>query len=173
MNKFACPIFIALLVLVLAACTEAAPSIDLIEPGDKVNDMVIAKGDLQSAFEDETLLNHYCEAEFDVNRVELTCEAVHGDFLFLNCLGVVEYTTEDLDARWEKTTWELTIDGEIVDLPKFGLVEQPSNFQPGKIVRIWSVAIENLTAGTHTIVCNETFEGAPTVTQNILVTVSE
>ena len=173
MNKIAAPIFIALLVLVTAACTEATSSIDLIEPGDMVNDMVIVKSDLQSALEGETLLEHYCWEEFDVNKVEITCEADHGDFLFLNCLGITEYTTEDLDVRWEKTPWELTIDGETVDLPEFGPVEQPSYYQPGKIVRVWGVAIENLTAGTHKIVCKETFEGAATVTVNIFVTVSE
>ena len=109
MKKIACPVFIGLLVLVLAACTGSTLSVDLIDPGDMVNDMVIVKSDLQSALEGETLLEHYCWEEFDVNKVEITCEADHGDFLFLNCLGVTEYTTEDLDARWEKTTSETVL----------------------------------------------------------------
>jgi hypothetical protein len=124
MKKIACPILIGLFVLVLVSCAEPTPSVDLIEPGDKVNDMVIVKSDIQSAILGETLLDNYCD--FDEDYFRYICEAVHGDSLFLNCMGWVEDTAENVEAKWEESTWEMTIDGQNVDLPKFGTDQQPS-----------------------------------------------
>ena len=171
MKKIACLILIGWFVLVLVSCAEPTPSVDLIEPGDMVNDMVIVKSDLESAYYNEILVDKYCYYYEDY--FWYACEAVHGDSLFLNCMGWVEDTPEELEAKWDKSTWEMTIDGQIVDLPKFGFIQQPSYYHPGKFVGVWGVAIENLTAGTHKIICERTVEGGPTETNRVYVTVSE
>jgi hypothetical protein len=142
----------------------------MIEKGDMIGDMVITTIDIFG----NTHLGMFCDldnaSEIAPNTMEMECEAVKGDLVLLDCLGLRGDSTEELDSNWGKNSWEMTIDDQIIDLPSFGTLDVDGDQDYPKI-RFWNVAIENIAAGTHTVIC-EILEGEQQVLR-IIFTVPE
>jgi hypothetical protein len=171
MNRIALLAILLLFAVILVACTQSEPTGDMIDPGDKIGDMVIIKHDMQGT---ENFADTYCytPTEIGENEYEFECQAKEGD-LVLFPLGWNADTIEELDAKWEKSTFEMTIDDRMVDLPKFGPTQHPCQRWPDRTCRVYGVAIENITAGTHTIIQKKTYEGENPSITHWLFTVSE
>lgn len=153
------PLIISLFTVSLVSCSASAavqptPE-DMVVPGDKIGEMVITAVDV---FQGDNHLGLYCPddwPEVAPNTREVDCEAYPGDQIQVDCLGWWADSIEELDELWPTSTWRLTIDDQVIDLPAFGTAEAYRS-DINKHVRFWNVLIEAITPGTHVIVCEET-----------------
>jgi hypothetical protein len=129
----------------------AAQETKMIKAGDKIGDMLLTTVDEVNW---DSALPSYCDIENEVQvtdtTTEIECQAPPGAAIFLNCQGVSAFSTEALDTRWEELKAEIIVDGIRLDLPSFGAID---NKNEDDVARMWNLAIENLTPGTHAIRC--------------------
>lgn len=156
MQKLACLTFVMFLVSMLASCASpssipsptSTPALEMIKPGDKIGEMTIVS---ESIFTHKMLVE-FCE--FDLQSTAQTksvdCTVTPLDSVGLG-MGLSAEESKFL-SFWEATIWELEIDGYPVALNDFGWDEVKFS-DPGMkgISRGWSVVIQNLTPGKHTI----------------------
>jgi len=113
-------IYITLLllsILLLTACSTPSATrtpIDMIQPGDTVNGVLITTGN-----EDSTFL-------FDTPCVEkdsfFVCTPTFGNPTNVTA-AIYGFTTEEVQSKWETFVYTVTIDGQPVDLPAFGTID--------------------------------------------------
>ncbi|RIK31277.1 MAG: hypothetical protein DCC56_03570 [Anaerolineae bacterium] len=140
--------FLLLTAMILSACqpsseTPGLPEADLLQPGDTIGAMRVVTSKPEDV--SRTIFD-YCDPYLGSQSVTLSfeCQTPKTDFLFIG-YGEIANSYDELDKRWEARTWELTIDGNPVDLPAFGTLD----VNLGKKVRVWNVALENISPGSH------------------------
>jgi predicted esterase len=137
-----------------SSTSDNATPQNMIVMGDTVGEMHFSRID---QYHGDIGMERYCDVdnpkEIGPITEEFTCEAVQGDRVFLNCLGHVADTDEELDKYFEETTWKMTVDDQPIDLASFGTLDMVADWDSDLAVRAWSVVIENISAGTHEFVC--------------------
>jgi hypothetical protein len=146
-KKLTCLTLIVVLVAILAACTKATATpnpIDMIEPGDTVNGVLVTTGDKNSIF------------GFDLPCTEkdkiYTCTTSFGNPTNVTS-AVYGSTQEELQSKWETFTYTITIEGQPVDLPAFGTIDFIHQ-QSGLYMRAYNVALTStdpITLTTHDV----------------------
>jgi pimeloyl-ACP methyl ester carboxylesterase len=137
--------------------TESISTEEMIHHGDTVSGMTFGS---VGEYEEFIGTEIYCDADIPEDEpsgheayLERHCQAVEGDRVWINCMGMFADTLEELDEIWEATDFTMTVDGRTVDLTSFGTMEEIASWDNQARVRAWNVEIENLTAGRHDIVC--------------------
>jgi hypothetical protein len=90
-------------------------------------------------------------------RYSRSCTVPHTKLLFLGC-GDFETTKARLNRIWREIRWTVSLDGRLIDLPRFGTEDRILYSYPpagGKTayLRVWKVAAEDLPAGKHALRC--------------------
>jgi len=108
---------IVLSILFLTACSKPTATqtpIDMIQPGDTVNGVLVTIGNEDSTFgfdlpctQNDNI--YTCTTTFN-NPTNVTA-AVYG------------FTPEEVQSKWETFSYTVTIDGQPVDLPAFGTID--------------------------------------------------
>jgi hypothetical protein len=144
------------LVLVLTTCQGAGPSPKVMfRPGDAVDGMSLTTG-----AQDAAPLWAFCSpAQYAGNTTTADCKVPMVSRLAIgHILMPGDDTLTMLD--WSEISWELTIDGQPVDLNSFGTYEfvlpaLSHNPSPVREVFVqftaWDVVLTNLSPGEHTI----------------------
>lgn len=144
---------VLLLVLVLGACatatpqpveTSSQPDDGLIEPGDRIGDLLVTTGDGE-----DILFVTKLKCPWDDSTQTESCEQPVGTKVNVS-QGVFASPsiTKTLDEVWSEQTYEMMIEGRPVDLQAFGSVDF-SNPMVGT-VRTWNVVIVGDEPGTIT-----------------------
>jgi len=122
----------------LTACTSSAVETsqeDMIQPGDMIGETVIRK----TVDESETfpVLWHFCDAMLAALTDEKTeeCVAAYQPTIFMG-QGLGEADLEKRNEYWGNMTWEVSINGQQVDLESFGTIEALGG-------RFWNIVLEN------------------------------
>jgi hypothetical protein len=116
MKKLACLTLFVVLVAILAACTKATATpnpIDMIEPGDTVNGVLVTTGTKDTVYG----FDLPCTQKDNV----YTCTTRFGDPTNITS-AVFGSTLEELQSKWETFTYTITIEGQPVDVPAFGTI---------------------------------------------------
>jgi len=128
--------------VLFASCsspTEEIPRKDMIQPGDKVGETVFRQA--VDASEMRPLLPELCDwVELAELSEQLTHECVitYEPTIFLS-RGLMESDQEKRNEIWQNLTWELTINGQPVDLEAFGTTEAVGGLW-------WNILLENPTS---------------------------
>lgn len=114
----------------------------MIEPGDKIGDMVVTFG-----------LNYNVKSIWDYcdpvgNHLE--CEVPPMSKLFIG-QGSWSRTTQDMEEEWKSSKCELILDGQPLDLPAFGTHDYIVDMDGSAYFRMVNVVLEQPTLGTHTL----------------------
>jgi predicted esterase len=175
MKRNACIAFVFLLAAILVSCAKATPEPvqPTINPGDEVNGMVFTAID---EIDWDISLQFRCDfeslEETDTSST-LACVASPGDRVFFgNCNGIGYDTPEEADRLWQDFELDVTFDGQALNLPPFGFLDDVLYDADKKYLRIWNVMVENITPGTHTIQCVQESEGE-TDTRTYVFTVAD
>ncbi len=108
---------IVLSILFLTYCSKptATPTpIDLIQPGDTVNGVLVTIGNEDSTFG----FDLPCTQKDNI----YTCTTTFGNPT--NVTGAVYgFTPEEVQSKWDTFIYTVTIDGQPVDLPAFGTID--------------------------------------------------
>ena len=136
------PTVYAALTAPTASPTLSNPSL---KPGDSVGEMilVVAKDEAR-----EPDIFNYCSpmiAESDPKVMIRTCNVPLVSYIFIG-YGDLANSLEEMDSSWSSEIWQLYIDGQAVDLPAFGVLEDAWE---GYKRRLWAIAINNLTPVEH------------------------
>ena len=140
-----------LLVIGLGACSEATPDAveGMIGPDDAIDGMRFST---MSAIDWDISLAFLCDwesAEEAGDMTTVSCFAPPGGRVFFgNCDGVGGDSADERDEAWQDIDTRVTFDGQKVNLPAFGFLDDA-----GEGVRFWNVVVEGITPGTHTIEC--------------------
>ena len=121
-------------------------TMDMIKPGEKVGDMVLTIGQNGSMTE----IWEFCDPFVTVPGVimrECNVPALQSLSIGYGSLGS---TVEELDAAWGLITWELFLDGQPVNLPAFGTIDQVDNSN-ASVLRLWNVVLYQPTPGKHVL----------------------
>ena len=159
------PWFIILLLFssILFSCAQPTEtptlSDEMINLGDEIDGMVFTTTDENDM---HTTINAFCgwdPKEVINNTYYYECASSAGDLIsFGNCIGITEGPNENIDDEWEKVkNVKMTFDSKDVIFSSFG--SQDFITWDGKAARIWNVAVENITPGTHTLQCRFDYEG--------------
>jgi hypothetical protein len=124
-------------VLLLASCVPAPPlpanAGKPIEPGDRIGDVTITKGEGEDIV---YIWRGECTAQ---SSTEDSCKAKVGAKANVS-LGVFDETlTGKLDSIWADHTYEMSIEGRPVDLKAFGSIDVPH--QQVVKLRAWNVVL--------------------------------
>lgn len=145
------------LIAVLIACQPVGQSTDnsMLKPGDEIDGMVITTGISEApplwAFCSPGLENHGATT-IDCQVPPLPKLAIGHTF------GLADQALQTLD--WSALTWELDLDGHLLDLEAFGihnyvmpgLAPHPSPIREVfRQMRAWDMVLVNPTPGTHTL----------------------
>ena len=130
----------------LTPTSKAQAIEEMIDPGEKVGDMVVMVG------QDEKWI-HIFEFCDPLNTGECGEVPVINN-LFLG-YGFITDTSLQMKTNLEKSSWQLFIDGQPVDLPAFGFID----LNLGRIYRFWNVMVDNVTPGKHTVQYLLDYEG--------------
>jgi len=173
MKRFACSSAIALLILILTACTTPTqksptttptnipPTIEptqtqipikgIIKPGDRIGDMILEN----ERSKDYYWLYDSCNFNWALikpNSQTVKCTVPELTEVGIGTLWGAE--TTKFEASLEPITWELYVDDYQVALDEFGYFDL-SYFEPSAgfdvTFRNWNVLLRNLTAGRHVI----------------------
>ena len=165
-----------LVISLLAACQNAAPK-DIegqINSGDDIDGMVfqpIEKMDWDISLAD---LCDTANAQETTNSSEMSCYTAPGsDVFFGSCAGVWFDDLDEADKLWREFDMEATFDGQEINLPSFGYLDVELPASQKQYARIWNLMVENISTGTHIIVCSEIAEGEIVDTRTFNFTVSE
>jgi hypothetical protein len=134
-------------ILFLTACSEptATPTpIDMIQPGDTVNDVLVTTGTEDTIFG----FDLPCTQKDNI----FTCTTTFGKSTNITS-AVYGFTPEELQSKWETFTYTITIEGQPVDLQAFGTIDfiHP---QTGLYMRSYNVALTStdpITLTTHDV----------------------
>jgi len=145
MKRYSRLSFILLAAILLSACGPP----DMIWPSDKIGPMWVNR----YGHSNSQPIWEYCDesmpAEPGVKMVECTVPWV--DELWIGT-GIRAENEALRDALWEARTWELTIDGNVVDLPAFNVADFVSEVD-GQVYayRVWRIRLRKIPAGEHTL----------------------
>jgi len=155
-------VFILLLLFtfgILASCNQSTPEVDMIEPGEKIGDMIV-----NTAPKDEKIegwLMRYCDMEIQGEApviIETECEVPPLPYIFINAgMG------GDYESTWPETSWEIYIDNQKINLEAFGTIDIQE-------LRNWNVILENPTPGIHTLHTILTFDDDASNSYELIVT---
>jgi hypothetical protein len=134
-------------ILFLTTCSKptATPTpIDMIQPGDTVNGVLVTTGNEDSTF-----------------GFDLPCTQKNNVYTCTTTLGsptnvtsaVYGHTPEEIQSKWETFTYTITIEGRPVDLPAFGTIDFVHQ-QSGLYMRAYNVALigtDPITLTTHDV----------------------
>jgi predicted esterase len=166
---------IILFILVLDACAKTTPILveGIIKSGAEINGMRFSPMDpLQWDYSLAFLCNTEPVEQTDISHT-LKCSTFPGGRVFFgNCSGILYETKQEADEKWRDLKLEITFDDLQVDLPSFGYIDTGFPEDTTKTLRIWNLMVENITLGTHTIVCKEKLEEG-TYTGTFVFNVSE
>ena len=137
--------FILLAAILLSAC---GPS-DMIWPSDRIGPMWVNRYGHSNSQPIWEFCDEGMPVEPSVQTVECTVPWV--DELWIGT-GIRAENEALRDALWEARTWELTIDGNVVDLPAFNIADFDSE-ENGKLYeyRVWRIRLRKIPAGVHTL----------------------
>jgi len=124
----------------LAACTAETTAGDTIQPGEKVAGYLISTAEPQ----DFLVTSDHCV------EGEMECTLPVGTSLNIG-YGVVGFTSETLDANWEKFSGEMYINDLPVDLAAFGSIDTIHPATRANSIRLWNVTVEDPAAGELTL----------------------
>jgi hypothetical protein len=137
-----------LAVVGVLAGTALAAGHATIEPGGKIGVMTIARGDRYSAN-----WNLWLNCPTVINKAgtyHKSCNIPKGRLY----IGAEDWSPSQrkLDAIWKQERWRLWVDGQPVDLPRFGASDNHRALN-GKsvIVRNWNVILVDAPSGKHTV----------------------
>jgi len=122
-----------------------------LEPGDKIDDMVIRTGSKKAAplweFCSSTKENDYT-MRVDCGELSYTNLAIGYPF------GMMELTRQCIN--WGAFNWEMSVDGHPIDLKAFGVNDLVHIFHPShsgrevfRVSSVWDVVLVNPTPGLH------------------------
>jgi hypothetical protein len=156
MNKIRLPKLLYFgLVFMLAACQSVGKSSEMFQPGDMVGGMVLTTG-----ASDAPPLWAFCSPVQYVGNITTTdCKVPIVSRL---AIGHILMPGDDTLTRldWSEINWELTIDGQPVDLKSFGTYEfvlPAMSPDPSPVREVfvtftaWDVVLTNLSPGEHRI----------------------
>ncbi|KAF0108238.1 MAG: esterase [Anaerolineaceae bacterium] len=82
-----------------------------------------------------------------ITMKECQVPALQSIFIGYGSLG---NTVDELDAAWGSINWELYLDGQTVNLPAFGTIDQVDDSN-ASVLRLWNVVLEQPAPGVHTL----------------------
>ena len=134
MKKLVCLISIVLLLVILTACanpTATPTSVELIQPGETINGVLVTTGTADSTF------------VFDLpwtkkNGVDM-CTTTLGNPT-IPSTSVYGATPEELESNWKTFTYTISIEGRPVDLPAFGTIDFVHE-RTGLYMRAYNIAL--------------------------------
>jgi len=134
MKKVVGPLLFVLFALVLGACGKSTPqSAEMINPGDKIGDILITTGGVEG-------VKNAWDLGCKESAGKWSCEVPVGTKANVSWGVYADIVRgEDLETKWAGFTYDLAIEGRPVNLEAFGFVDfyHPSR---GK-VRCWDVVI--------------------------------
>jgi len=168
--------FIVLFVMLLQACAKITPEPveGKIKSGDEIDGMQFSPMDpLQWDYSLAFLCNTEPIEQTDTSHT-LHCSTSPGSRVFFgNCSGILYETPQEAEKKWQELRLVVTFDNQVVNLSSFGFIDAEFPEDPAKTLRIWNLMVENITLGTHTIVCKEELEKGTTYTGTFVFNVSE
>jgi predicted esterase len=167
--------FILLSVMVLEACAKATPENveGIIKSGDEIAGMRFSPTE---QIQWDYSLAFLCGAE-PVEQSDMShtfrCSTLPGGRVFFgNCNGILYETPQEAKEKWRDYKLTVSFDDQVVDLSSFGYIDTEYFEDPAKTLRMWNIMVENITEGTHTVVCKEELEEG-TYTGTFVINVSE
>ncbi len=127
----------------------------VIEPHDRVGGMLVVHG--TASWDGTTLFGVYCRPDIvKRGRHSRTCLPVPEVSRLFVGPGLFAPNYTILERVWDAAGWRVWIDGELVELDKFGtrdrmLYRYPPADGRDVILREWSIALVRPTPGHHTI----------------------
>ena len=170
MKKFACLTVMILFGIILGSCSTATPQPnpatpqpvdEMINPGDKIGDFLIT-----TSGDEPVIYTTQVHCPFTQSTLTETCEFPIGTKVNV-ALGVYGDSVEKLDAYWSDQTYEMTIDGRVVNLQAFGSIDIPDPFV--HMLRLWNVVIVSDVPGKIAIHHSGKMAGETSEGTNILV----
>jgi len=134
MKKAVGPLLLVLFALVLGACGKStSQSTELINPGDKIGDILITTGGQEG-------VRPVWDLGCDESAGKSSCKVPVGTKVNASW-GIYADAAkgEDMEAKWAGFTYDLVIDGRPVNVKAFGTVEFDHPYV-GKI-RCWDVVV--------------------------------
>jgi hypothetical protein len=134
-------------ILFLTACSKppVTPTpIDMIQPGDTVNGVLVTKGTEDSIYG----FDLPCTQKDNI----FTCTTTFGNSTNVTA-AVYGFSPEELQSKWETFTYSITIEGQPVDLPAFGTIDFIHQ-QSGLYMRAYNIALigtDPITLTTHDV----------------------
>lgn len=149
------PLFYFGLVLGLIACQPAGPMVETLQPGDTLDGMNLTTGAGDAA----PLWTFCSQAQYAGNTTVSDCSVPVVPRL---AIGHILLPDDDTLTRldWSQISWELTLDGQPVDLESFGtydFVMPAMSHDPSPVREVfvqftaWDVVLTNLSPGEHKI----------------------
>jgi hypothetical protein len=135
-----------------------------IRPGDWLGEMVLTTappGDFAAFRQRYDLFNGCDPAVTRPGIYRRECEVLATLNLFIG-YGIAAASTEELDDRWDKTTWELIFDDRPVNLARFGVIDLDSDADGAPEQRLWNVVATHPPPGRHALRYVWTADGATT-----------
>jgi hypothetical protein len=146
-----------LLVAVVTACQPVTQSTEqsMLKPGDEIEGMIITTGAAKTP-----PLQAFCPTALENDGIRsVDCQVPQLPRLAIgHTFGVADQALQTLD--WSALTWELDLDGHLLDLESFGtydyvmpdLAPHPSPIREVfRQVKAWDVILINPTPGRHTL----------------------
>jgi len=152
MKKFCCLFLTVLIAFIIGSCTNitSAPVKGIIQPGDKIGEMIIEQGV-------PTLIHPYLWQFCDYMPDEHvpTASASDCDVPFMSGVTILfGWIAKEsaFTANWDAIKWELSIDDYRIDLDAFEWYEfdYPAHGEDNK-ERRWLINLKNLSPGKHTL----------------------
>ena len=144
-----------LLIAVVTACqpVRQLPEVQMLKPGDEIEGMIITTGAAKTP-----QLWAFCPTVLENDGiVSVDCQVPQLPRLAIgHTFGVADQALQTLD--WSALTWELYLDGHLLDLEAFGIYDyvmpdlapHPSPIREVfRQVKAWDVILINPTPGTH------------------------
>jgi hypothetical protein len=158
-------VFVLLAVTAALLASGFRSSSPPVRPGGK-----IGKITLLSIPQERTNLEIFTFCRPDIlrpGRYTRTCTVPHTRVLFLDC-GDFETTKAKLNGIWRKIRWTVSLDGQPVDLRRFGtedriLYAYPPAGGKNAYLRVWKVAAEDVPTGKHALRCVSRQSGLGTI----------
>jgi hypothetical protein len=128
--------------------TPLPTTVELIEPGDSVNGMSFRTAESRRDW--GITLWSFCDLTFEPfasQQIEYVCGIPPLRWVFLG-YGTSARTAEEVDAVWKTRAWEMEFDGQPVNLPAFGTIDDS---YAGFKFRYWNVVLVAPQPGFHTL----------------------
>ena len=165
MKKIVYGLLVVFFVLIAVSCKipSSKANEEMINPGDKIGNFLITTG-----IDEEVTYVSKLQCPFDAKTSTESCELPVGTKVNVsNSFQGDDYNGKNLDAIWERHTYEMSIEGWPVNLEAFGPIDT-SHPVAGKL-RNWNLVIVTDTPGTISIKGSGTLDGE-TVEMNVVLT---